>query len=553
MKKSLRNILGVFVLVVALLIPSNVRAEEMSDEFKSYLNKDGKLVLNSVRVKSGLEFVFEYQFSMDKNGEYLDNGICYDVAEDMNSVDFTIHCREEDKKETHNVEIVYNYDEKLKAEVDGYINKIPQDLKYFEIEDLEVVNYWYNGGNMIDYSSKLKSYFDYKNFKMDFRAGGGGRFSEEAIGNAQFMYDGTVYGLREHTGIKAKYLIYIDESVPNTPEAVVEAVQKRIDNYLGKDKITVEYMGKGIYNSFMEQIEGSIEYYQEQYDILNPQFVDAENQERIYCDNANPEYNENACNHWQSIRSDLYWQVKNTEDSLDSYVLEKNYFLEEWNNEDGEYAFLKEALNDWYFMATMQIGDMIFSPEFIVVKDSSKMIQPSVRTTDVSSNIQISTTANLPLDTTIQASKLTSGTEYERIIKLLDVEENEMYDLKLFSSAKNEYIKKLDDGKFEVRIPIPEKFEGRDKDLIVYYVDENNEITPHEVTPENGYAIFETDHFSIYTLAEKKTTNEGAVVPNIKVPETFDGVTAYIILGITSIITLNGIYLYTKKNKACKK
>ena len=108
MKKSLRNILGVFVLMIALLIPSNVRAEEMSDEFKKYLNEDGKLVLNSVRVKSGLEFVFEYQFSMDENGEYLDNGICYDVAEDMNSVDFTIHCWEEEKKETHNVEIVYN-------------------------------------------------------------------------------------------------------------------------------------------------------------------------------------------------------------------------------------------------------------------------------------------------------------------------------------------------------------------------------------------------------------------------------------------------------------
>ena len=43
---------------------------------------------------------------------------------------------------------------------------------------------------------------------------------------------------------------------------------------------------------------------------------------------------------------------------------------------------------------------------------------------------------------------------------------------------------------------------------MVYYVDSNNKIIEYEVTVENGFATFTTDHFSIYTLAEKKVVEE---------------------------------------------
>ena len=36
---------------------------------------------------------------------------------------------------------------------------------------------------------------------------------------------------------------------------------------------------------------------------------------------------------------------------------------------------------------------------------------------DSVTNVEINTSATLPLDTTIQANELTSGTEYERILK----------------------------------------------------------------------------------------------------------------------------------------
>lgn len=61
--------------------------------------------------------------------------------------------------------------------------------------------------------------------------------------------------------------------------------------------------------------------------------------------------------------------------------------------------------------------------------------------------------------------------------------------------------KELEDGSFEVRIPLSEKLKG--KDLVAYYVDNNGNKEEHEVTIKDGYAVFNTNHFSTYTLAEK--------------------------------------------------
>ena len=54
-----------------------------------------------------------------------------------------------------------------------------------------------------------------------------------------------------------------------------------------------------------------------------------------------------------------------------------------------------------------------------------------------------------------------------------------MFDLNLYSDSLGKYITKLDDGKFEVRIPVPDNFKG--KNLTVYYVDENGILHMHGV------------------------------------------------------------------------
>lgn len=190
-----------------------------------------------------------------------------------------------------------------------------------------------------------------------------------------------------------------------------------------------------------------------------------------------------------------------------------------WNEDDEAYqAEMMECLGletapEHYFIATS--GDMQY--KFLIMADSSKMIMPTYKTVDASSNIVISSdSAEIPLDTSMRANQLTSGTEYDKVIDTLGVEENVTFDLKLYSQSKESYVSKLESGSFEVQIPITEELKG--KDLVAYYVDENDKVVEYEVTVKDDCAVFATDHFSIYTIAEKKAVIEPEV--EVVAPET---------------------------------
>lgn len=175
---------------------------------------------------------------------------------------------------------------------------------------------------------------------------------------------------------------------------------------------------------------------------------------------------------------------------------------------------------------------------FITVKDSSKINNNvSFKSSDLITNVYVTTDSLIPLDTLIKVLGITGGEEYDKIMNLLKISDGEMFDISLYSSAQDKYIKKLDNGKFLVSIPVPERFEG--KSLIVYYVDENNNIKTYNVTIKDGYATFETDHFSVYTLAETITTN----------PKTGDNIILYISLLGLSLLGFSGTRIYIKKRK----
>ena len=122
-----------------------------------------------------------------------------------------------------------------------------------------------------------------------------------------------------------------------------------------------------------------------------------------------------------------------------------------------------------------------------------------------------------------------------------------MFDLKLFSKSADNYITKLEDGTFEVKLPISEEL--KDKNLVVYYVTSEGKIEEYEVIVKDGFAIFKTNHFSIYSLAEKTSSiiNESADEEN---PKTFDNVLLYITMGIISLIGLSGATIYLKRNNS---
>lgn len=181
-----------------------------------------------------------------------------------------------------------------------------------------------------------------------------------------------------------------------------------------------------------------------------------------------------------------------------------------------------------------------FEVDFLIVADSSKMTNPKFLTKDVDTDIEISSdSSKVPLDTSIEVDRIDDGEEYLKLIKLLGVKDNETFDLKLYSETLNDYIRKLDNGKFEVRIPLSESFKG--KNLVVYYVDENNKVIEHEVkiNKEEGYATFETDHFSIYTLAEAKIDN----------PSTLDNIHLSVLLGMFSLAGIICAVTLLKKSK----
>ena len=440
---------------------------EKSEEFKNYLNKNGKIEMNAV--KPANEIIFERYFEFLLMDEESGNDISFEnLAEDFSSVDLTVN------GETHNVGIVYNYNNDVKTKFDNYIKNFPSDIEYFQVRDLELINYWVNnvgkdGTESLDmFSGELKSYLNYKNMKfyVDNRAGDNGPFYTVRLGIAVFKYDDVIYNIYDTLGTRAEHIIYVPSETSNTKEALMAAAQKRINEYLGKEGIvTISYAGTA-YEAWAKELYNNREIY------------------------------------WPGI--DEAFEGKMT---FERFLELGNDLIPTYNDFEEVSGLKGIKENDETFIATIKVGNKQESFHIVIKNDSSKMVTPSYKTADITTDIEISSnSSSIPLDTSIKAEKITSGTEYEKIIKLLDVKENAMFDLKLYSDSLEKYITKLDDGTFEVKIPVPENLKG--KKLIAYYVTGDGKTEEYEVEVKDGYAIFNTKHFSIYTLAETKTNEE---------------------------------------------
>lgn len=504
------------VLVISLfLMPINTLAEEMSEGFREMLNKDGELEVKTIRPTTDNEAMIllsDYLYATTEK-IFIDPVTCnddYTKCELSYNPGWTL-----DQTEKHEVDIIYNYDESIKRIIDGYSSRIPEDLEYFEVRDMELINFWVNGKGdvetLINYSSHLKEYLDYKNFIIDLRMGNDAPFLTMASGIANFTYDGVLYGARLGTGVRAKHIIFVDEETGNTKEELAEAAQNRIDEYVGEGKVEVQYKGEDLYHYFVDMYDEEIQKYQ---NILDAEMAKPENEQD-----------------YATLMDSKFW--------VEQYNEYKEYFIESYNSEDGENAFLKDAEGDYYFSATIKDGNEEKEYLFIIVKDSNSMIKPTYKTSDLGTDVTITSEASsIPLDTLVQVEKLTSGEEYEKIIKVLNNINIESFDVNLYSKSLEDYIRKLEDGTFEVKIPISEKFKGKEKNLVVYYISDDGKIEPFTVETKDGYAVFTTNHFSTYTLA---TTND--VLP----PKTGDGITTYFIIGLISMLGLAAVALYIKK------
>lgn len=237
-------------------------------------------------------------------------------------------------------------------------------------------------------------------------------------------------------------------------------------------------------------------------------------------------------------------------DNLKLTVTESDKTINECLNDFGLEPI--EGGNEHYYILTVNDENnyrYLMQYNVIVKKDSSKINNNvSFKSNDLITGVVVATDENIPLDTLVKVVQLDSGETYEKILQTLNITEGEMFDISLKSISQNKQITKLDNGKFLVTIPIPEKYKDKTS-FVVYYVDSNNNVIAYEAKADGkGNVTFETDHFSIYTLAiTEKANEESKEEPVINNPGTLDSINFY---GITLIISFIGIGLVIKRIKA---
>lgn len=572
-KKVFSFLLAVMMLVTMLPMTVFAANEQMSDEFKSYLNEKGELVINAIKPSTEEErdfYMLEYMLMMtDYNIEVLSD--TYDESTSTCDVKYW-----GETEETHNVKIVFNYDEDVYAATKELVKTLPDEKTVFMVSDMEIVNYWMSrtgedsdeiGGGLDNFSTQLKDALGNKNYSffVDQRAGADCIFMTERLGIAMLMHDGVAYYYDEALGTRAEHVIYIPEDTADTKEAIMAAVQKRMDSYLGVGKLTVNYGGQGaldcinaecderiaeidalleekeaIYMEYEKQLAQYDERIAEVQKLIDAGLVreaelvtilddvnisDADRAEaseelsQIYIQ-RNALYAEQESINMERQSDQIYheqqqfylFQIEPLVNQRGYVEEEKAYYKEEYENEDGAFYFLQSAAGDYWF--TVTINDEVYS--FVAMKDDDKMLTPTYASADIKTNVTVSSTdSSIPLDTKVDVDKLTSGTLYDKIMKLLNVDENETFDISLYSGAKGGNITKLENGTFEVKIPVSDALKG--KDLLAYYVDEDNNVVEYKVTVKDGYATFATNHFSIYTIAEAIPEKVEVVAPETNV------------------------------------
>lgn len=127
----------------------------------------------------------------------------------------------------------------------------------------------------------------------------------------------------------------------------------------------------------------------------------------------------------------------------------------------------------------------------------------------LNNEIKIESTTNvIPENTKLLVKEVTTGNNYNIVSQALETDVNKfvLYDISLESNNA----KIQPNGKVKISIPVPNGFDKNN--ISVYRVeDKENKIeysTKIEKMEEKEYAVFETDHFSNYVIAEKTTKVE---------------------------------------------
>ena len=178
---------------------------------------------------------------------------------------------------------------------------------------------------------------------------------------------------------------------------------------------------------------------------------------------------------------------------------------------------------------------------FVVMKKAELNV-PKYEQVEETTGVRISTTdLSIPFDTVITVEEVKENTEaYSKIVEVLKVSNFKAFDISLYSETLGTNITKLENGLFQVTIPIGKEYVG--KNMAAYYINADNTIEEHDIIMDvEGNATFETDHFSTYIITEK--------LPSVAepIPDTYDGIMNYVFMGILALVTLGSATTYLNK------
>jgi len=496
MKKLLKCV-SVFALAFALM--PIVKAATIDEMIAA-----GEITVKAIPIEDKNERSFLFGNILAEDSYWKDYSLRSD-DEDINKVYIRKNGTSEEEK---HVKVKYEYDPAVKKVVDGLIAEMDENGEEYQLNDIEAISFLIssmrylrahpdsatdNHGysmeiSLADFSSEVRKKIKYNNFKLAVGYGGDTVYGLDRGGQFAFVYDGVYYGSGPMVLVQSTNAVYVPSTTNYaSEEATLKAVKDRLSKYFDIDTVEVEMnlptekltLQKYIYDDFVNDYNNKEQSEKDFFASQTPAITNAD--EFAESEMANIELN----------------------DSIYEYVVKVTLKTEE----------------------EVRIA--------VIKNDDGLKDDKTVKTVDVSSGVEVYTDGVIPLDTLIHVARITSGDEYDKIVKLLKITNVDMFDLSLSTSSNNEMITKLDNGKFRVKLPIKDEF--KNKELKVYYVDEDDKVEEYAVTisDDGKYAIFETDHFSIYTLAAGE---------EIKNPKTGDNILLYV-----ATLMLSSIYLLTRK------
>ena len=214
------------------------------------------------------------------------------------------------------------------------------------------------------------------------------------------------------------------------------------------------------------------------------------------------------------------------------------------SKKDYSYTMQKVIIENGKVVSTT--GELRGLPIIANLSDGSNENNDKVITkTDIKTNIKLEADKGIITDDTImEITEISSGTTFDKIKNSLEEIKNfKAFDITLKSNNTNIQPK----GNVKISIPVPVGFDA--SRLLIYRFEEDGTKIEYQVKVANGYATFETDHFSTYVLGEKtevsnenqnKTGENVGETNNTKLPQTGEGTNTFVTW--LSIVILVGIF-----------